>query len=364
MILDSNMFDFQGTQCDRIGVSFEAFYSQSERCRKMAGSCLKGQIDDYRQSDLNKIASGLVADYIIKFSMYGNLSMYRMTSTQKMIPLSKVDTKQVSSKPYLGQIVKQKQATLITLEFVADDIQFITNVANGKIMSINSSNFESNSKNGKMVVIIWSSGEVPSQFYVGVMDCSLGVVSVAEQQATINPKSIYQFEFDIRVENTKTQMNQCNVTLKNSIFQVIDSKITTFTSTDTIKSQGAQSGTASPIQGDVIKVPRVPSSPSCSDCPVYNPLCFLKSLCIKELFAQFASLFTIVILIIVIAFLVKTGRCLNCTKIITILFTCHKNNPSHPDTRNADINIHVDSPLRSPTISPRARLYSVDSPSK
>ena len=47
-----------GTECDKIGVSYEAFQNQANKCSMIIGSCLKNQLEDMNSNDLQRIAQG------------------------------------------------------------------------------------------------------------------------------------------------------------------------------------------------------------------------------------------------------------------------------------------------------------------
>ena len=55
MLVDKTKFSLDGNECDKIGVGFKAFNSQSEKCNVESGSCLNNQIYHLYQSDIQKI---------------------------------------------------------------------------------------------------------------------------------------------------------------------------------------------------------------------------------------------------------------------------------------------------------------------
>lgn len=67
MMVDKHTVTLDGTECNKIGVSHEAFYSQSQRCDKYANSCLDNQLEDLYQADLEKETEGKSGDYFVKF---------------------------------------------------------------------------------------------------------------------------------------------------------------------------------------------------------------------------------------------------------------------------------------------------------
>lgn len=47
MFVDKNLVDLSGLVCNKIGVSYEGFYSDSNSCAKKPMSCLNNQLNDF-----------------------------------------------------------------------------------------------------------------------------------------------------------------------------------------------------------------------------------------------------------------------------------------------------------------------------
>ena len=65
--VDKTKFTLDGNECDKIGVGFFAFNSQSEKCNVEAGSCLNNQIYHLYESDIQKMQQGKNPEYLLKY---------------------------------------------------------------------------------------------------------------------------------------------------------------------------------------------------------------------------------------------------------------------------------------------------------
>jgi len=59
MFLDKYLFTLDGSECNKIGVSYSAFRYESNKCQNRVGNCLKNQINNYYNNDLIRIQNGL-----------------------------------------------------------------------------------------------------------------------------------------------------------------------------------------------------------------------------------------------------------------------------------------------------------------
>jgi hypothetical protein len=58
MFISQDGVTLDGTECDKIGVSYEAFQNQANKCNMMIGSCLTNQLEDFDAADLQRITLG------------------------------------------------------------------------------------------------------------------------------------------------------------------------------------------------------------------------------------------------------------------------------------------------------------------
>ena len=109
MFIDRSDITKDGSECNKIGVSYEAFQNEGNKCEKIVGSCLKNQIEDLNSEDLIRMEKGEKPKYFIA-------GMGEFLASQ--------NTEQVS----LIYKMKGTFSTMVTLEIMADEIEFITNL--------------------------------------------------------------------------------------------------------------------------------------------------------------------------------------------------------------------------------------------
>ena len=73
MFIQKEAVTLDGNECDKVGVSYEAFQNQATRCGMLIGSCLKNQLEDFNAADLQTINEGLFYKYSIILSFFNPL---------------------------------------------------------------------------------------------------------------------------------------------------------------------------------------------------------------------------------------------------------------------------------------------------
>ena len=58
MFISKDAVTLDGSECDKIGVSYEAFQNEANKCNMIIGSCLTNQLEDMYASDLLRITQG------------------------------------------------------------------------------------------------------------------------------------------------------------------------------------------------------------------------------------------------------------------------------------------------------------------
>jgi hypothetical protein len=66
MLVDRENFSFDGSQCNKIGTSYEAFNNQAAACDRPSQSCLGNQIADLHERDIARMRDGQSPLYILK----------------------------------------------------------------------------------------------------------------------------------------------------------------------------------------------------------------------------------------------------------------------------------------------------------
>ena len=303
LILDKSLVTDDGSECNKVGVSYEAFNSQGNRCKMRAGSCLANQLLDYRTKDLASIAAGKRGSYFAsQLGQFASFSEGTVPSRKKSNELRRNASMHELeySQAYVAYVVNSVQASLVVLTFVADNMSFSVNVAAGVIVSFNISDFEAASKNGKLSVTIMNTGILAADFYVTVRNCTPGTFPVTATVQTLSPLATKTLLYDIVSSVEKGGWNTCNLTLYNSVYDVVDSRRISWNTTATIIDQGPQGGTGNGASGVPLASPRVSSSgsSSCTSCPFYNPICFLARECFWQVVVQILVVLAILALII------------------------------------------------------------------
>ena len=65
MFIEKELCTGSGLECNKIGVSYSAFRNEEGKCGKPIGSCIRNQIEDYVQADLQRIQVGQSPNYFI-----------------------------------------------------------------------------------------------------------------------------------------------------------------------------------------------------------------------------------------------------------------------------------------------------------
>lgn len=287
MIVDKHLVDISGTSCNKIGVGYDAFYSQSTRCEVDSGSCLMNQLDDYYNADEERRNQDLSPNYLL--SRYGEY----------------VDIKNLTTYNF-GLRIDQIQNTLLTLYLKADGIRYIQYVSKGRILSAEIKTFESLSREGNLDVSIGNTGSVISEYYVTVTSCTEGILNIPAQQFSCSPYQTCKRLFKIYSQTVFGQYNQCTVKLLDSVYSLLDEVIVYFNTTDKIDHSNQNGTSENPPGGKVVTDQK---SMGCKDyCPMILDLpCFIVKGCWGN---ALLVLFLVALIIFVIVALVKTKCCM------------------------------------------------------
>jgi len=217
MLIPKNYFTLDGTECNKIGVSYSAFISQGNRCQMHVGDCLHNQIYDLYYSDINLITSGDNPNYLLYQDKTKQYSFFSDDSQNKKISYE------------LSGVFN----TLITLELIADNIKFVTNISTGTLDYFKIDTFQSSTADGVIQIQVTNTGSLTANFFLSY-NCSEYILPIPGKEFSLSPFQSTSFDNNIYTFNQNFQTHECCVTLKNSIGQVIDTITTIFNSTQTI----------------------------------------------------------------------------------------------------------------------------------
>ena len=217
MLVDKTQFSLDGNECDKIGVGFFAFNSQSEKCNVDAGSCLNNQIFHLFQSDIERIQKGKNPEYLIKYDKNYEYSYSN----------NGFDSRSFS------YYLKGNINTLITLEINTDVLQFVINISSGKIIHLFANDFMSMSDDGYIEIGIKNTGYFIAQYFI-TYDCNDNIIQLSSDEISLKPDEIQFFNKSVYTNSKIGRENKCVIVLKNSIGEKIDMKLISFNTTSEI----------------------------------------------------------------------------------------------------------------------------------
>lgn len=303
MMIPTDMIDYTGQTCNKIGVSFEGFYAQSQRCSVVAGSCLYNQLDSLYSADDLLRQAGHTPTYLIQ--RWGAFDMDIDTSKQFDLTL----------------LPNGIQNTLLTLNIKADAIRFITNRSTGVIAAATIGNFITFTQDGVIYVVAVNTGSLTSQYILTVTTCTTpGVLPVPAQEDSIAPLDSWNTTFQIFSQNLFSSKDSCTVSLYDSVYNLLDQVIVYFNTTAYVQNEGSQGGnnTLAPSNAQFLD----PSSITCRQkCPSFWDIpCFLVEGCWISILEDVA---VVVACIVLVFLLIKTRFCITPVNALSKTF-CRK----------------------------------------
>ena len=218
MLIDKNRFTLDGNECDKIGVGYNAFNLQSERCNAEVNSCLRNQISHLYEEDLKKLIKGNNPDYLIAYDKNYHYTFKKENSYSRSF-----------SYKLNGNI-----NTLITLEIDTSIMKFVTSVSSGKIIkAFINSGFMAMSDDGFMLVSIKNTGLLTAQYFVSY-ECSENILPLSSDEISLTPDEIKAFNKSLYTNINLGVIHKCFIILKNSIGEEIDNKLVIFNTTNEI----------------------------------------------------------------------------------------------------------------------------------
>lgn len=201
-----------GTECNKVGTSFAAFYNQPNQCGVAQGSCLRNQLRDLHLADRARVASGQAPHY---FASYYGVGSIRDALRGAPQPGSK----------RLAFPVTQLRNTVVQLTLNADSVRFVVNVSPGFIAAArlvdfsgrNASSFTALSGNGRVLVAVTNNGTLPAGFSVSVVNCTPGVsVFQSQGEVSVLPGATVEQTLACAVEDDLGARRSCVVLLRGA----------------------------------------------------------------------------------------------------------------------------------------------------
>ncbi|KAK1374410.1 HAP2-GCS1 domain-containing protein [Heracleum sosnowskyi] len=230
MLLERVRFTLDGLECNKIGVSFEAFNGQPGFCSAPLWSCLHNQLWNFWDTDQNRIS-------------------------RKQVPLYCVEGRfeRINQHPNAGSRsfsigITEVLNTNLLIELTADDIEYVYQRSPGKIVSITVPTFEALTQFGAATITTKNIGEVEASYSL-TFDCSAGVSQIEEQFYIMKPKEILTRSFKIYPTSDQASKYVCAAILKDSDFSEVDRAECQFTTTSTNIDNGSQIAFQPPKSG-------------------------------------------------------------------------------------------------------------------
>jgi hypothetical protein len=248
MLVDKSRVTLEGAECDKIGVSFNAFQFQSNRCIRPAGDCLRGQLEDLHNDDVSARKAGVNGLYFL--DNYGNFSFGEIGEI------------------HLIKHESDMQASVVLVTIRADDIRYTIRTSPAIIESASINSFEALSGNGGMSVVIKNIGTLESMYYISLEECSNGVLPPVSKTSTIASMQSAEIILSVIVDRIIGQEYSCTVILTSYLGTILDSKVVNFTTTDMEIDYGEQIPTEDD-GGRTASGDDDDGGGSCDDCMLY-----------------------------------------------------------------------------------------------
>ncbi|WCJ26182.1 hapless 2 [Euphorbia peplus] len=221
MLLERVRFTLDGVDCNKIGVSYEAFKGQPNFCSSPFWSCLHNQLWNFKEADINRMERRQLPLYGLE-GRFERINQHPNAGTH-------------SFSIGITEVVN----TNLLMELRADDIEFVFQRSPGKILNITIPTFEALTQFGVATITAKNTGEVEASYSL-TFDCSKGVSLMEEQFFIMKPNGIATQSFKLYPTTDQAAKYVCAAILKDSNFNEVDRAECQFSTTATIIDNGSQ----------------------------------------------------------------------------------------------------------------------------
>ncbi|XP_061337271.1 protein HAPLESS 2 [Gastrolobium bilobum] len=221
MLLERVRFTLDGVECNKIGVSYEAFNQQPSFCSSPFWTCLHNQLWNFREADLNRIS-------------------------RNQVPLFGLEGKfeRINQHPGAGSYsfsigITEVLNTNLVLELSANDVEYVYQRSPGKIVSVSVPTFEALTQFGVATITTKNTGEVEASYSL-TFNCSKDITLMEEQFLIMKPNEITSRSFKIYPNTDQASKYFCAAILKDSDYSEVDRAECQFTTTTTVLDNGTQ----------------------------------------------------------------------------------------------------------------------------
>ncbi|XP_058778261.1 protein HAPLESS 2 [Vicia villosa] len=221
MLLERVRFTLDGIECNKIGISYEAFNGQPNFCASPFWSCLHNQLWNFREADLNRLSRNQVP-------LYGLEGRYQ----------------RINQHPNAGSFsfsigITEVLNTNIVIELSANDVDYVYQRSPGKIISVSVPTFEALTQFGLATITTKNTGEVEASYSL-TFNCSKEITLMEEQYLIMKPNEITTRSFKIYPNTDQASKYSCAAILKDSDYTEVDRAECQFTTTGTVLDNGTQ----------------------------------------------------------------------------------------------------------------------------
>ncbi|KAM1050419.1 hypothetical protein ACFX13_032893 [Malus domestica] len=227
MLLERVRFSLDGLECNKIGVSYEAFNGQPNFCSSPLWSCLHNQIWNYWVADQNRIQRNQLPLYGVE-GRFERINQHPNAGTH-------------SFSIGVAEVIN----TNLLIELSADDVEYVYQRSPGKILSINVPTFEALTQFGTATITTTNTGEVEASYSL-TFDCSSDVTLMEEQFFIMKPKEMSTRSFKLYPPTDQAAKYVCAAILKDSEYKEVDRAECQFSTTSTVLDNGTQGNPFSP----------------------------------------------------------------------------------------------------------------------
>ncbi|XP_042503336.1 protein HAPLESS 2 isoform X2 [Macadamia integrifolia] len=221
MLLERVRFTLDGLECNKIGVSYEAYNGQPNFCSSPFWSCLHNQLWNYREADQNRISRNQVPLFGVE-GRFERINQHPNAGTHSFS---------------IG-ITEALNSNLL-VELRADDIEYVYQRSPGKILGVTIPRFEALTQFGTATVTTKNIGKLEASYSL-TFDCSSGVTLMEEQFYIMKPDEVAVRSFKLYPTTDQAAKYVCAAILKDSDFNEVDRAECQFTTTATVLDNGSQ----------------------------------------------------------------------------------------------------------------------------
>ncbi|XP_078442377.1 hapless 2 [Wolffia australiana] len=221
MLLERVRFTLDGLECNKIGVSYEAYREQPNFCSSPLWSCLHNQLSDFWEADQNRISRNQTPQYVIE-GRFERINQHPNAGTHSFsIGISEVLN------------------TNLLIELSADDIEYVYQKSPGKIVNVSIPTFEALTQFGIAKITAQNIGSLEASYGL-TFQCVRGIIHTEEQFFIMKPGEFITRSFKLYPNTDQAARYECTAILKDSEFSEIDRAECQFTTTATVLDNGTQ----------------------------------------------------------------------------------------------------------------------------